>query len=497
MTEQKPNIILVMTDQQRADTIGALGAPWAMTPNLDALARNGTAFTNCFVTSPVCVASRASLFTGLYPHSTNVYTNFERWQPSWVSSLADAGYHCASIGKMHINPYDASGGFHQRFVVENKDRPMFLGEHERAFYDEWDKAIRAHGETKPSRYTRAEKDPEGFAQALGCFTWELDEHLHPDTFIGHTANWWLRERQAESPFFLQVGFPGPHPPYDPPARWLDKIGQPDVPVHPVCEADLAGQPSMHEALRKTMQRFNIDSVAWRENLTVPELKRLWWHYLANIALIDDWIGRLLKTLDDRGYGDNTVVVFTSDHADALGEHGHIQKWTMYDNVTRVPLICRLPASMNRDAPHDHRCSDAVQLMDLSSTIMALAGLPAPDNWEAHSLLPMIQTGAWPEAAPRRYAYAELGRDHIQSSAEHLIMRRDDEFKVVIYPGTDEGELYALQEDPNEIQNLWRDSAHRERRDRAVTEILTWSVMGSYQAHRKPTPTPQAPMTLKR
>jgi len=110
---------------------------------------------------------------------------------------------------------------------------------------------------------------------------------------------------------------------------------------------------------------------------------------------------------------------------------------------------------------------------------------------------MIRSGEWVGEAPRRYAYAELGRDHIQSSAEHLIMRRDDEFKFVIYPGSDEGELYALQDDPDEINNLWRDPNHRERRDRAVTEILAWSVLGSYQAHRMPTPKPQVPMTIKR
>ena len=136
----KPNIILIMTDQQRADTINALGAPWMKTPSLDSLVREGAAFTNCYVTSPVCVGSRASLFTGMYPHATGVFTNFHPWEPTWVRSLADAGYHCVNIGKMHINPYDAKGGFHQRFFMENKDRPLFLDEHPRALYDEWDKA---------------------------------------------------------------------------------------------------------------------------------------------------------------------------------------------------------------------------------------------------------------------------------------------------------------------------------------------------------------------
>ena len=205
----KPNIVLIMTDQQRADTIGALGSPWMQTPHLDRLVNEGTSFTNCFVTSPVCVSSRASVFLGGYPHTTNVYTNFETWEPNWVQWLANAGYHCVNIGKMHINPYDAKGGFHQRFFVENKDRPLFLEDHERALYDEWDKALKARGLEKPSRYTRVRDDRDAFLKNLGCFTWETDGDMHPDNFVGDTAVWWLEDRKADSPFFLQIGFPGP------------------------------------------------------------------------------------------------------------------------------------------------------------------------------------------------------------------------------------------------------------------------------------------------
>ncbi len=492
----RPNIVLIMTDQQRADTIGALGNRSAYTPCLDALVNRGVAFTNCFVTSPVCVASRASLFNGVYPHSTHIYSNFEPWQPNWVSWLADAGYHCVNVGKMHINPYDALGGFHQRFVVENKDRPLFLDEHVRAFYDEWDKAIHAHGLTKPSRYSRAQRDPAGFAGALGCFEWELPEHLHPDNFVGNTANWWLRERKATSPFFLQIGFPGPHPPYDPPKTWLDRVGDVQVPYQPVTEQELAGQPSLHGHLRETMKRFNIDSVAWRDHLHADDLQRLWRHYLANVSLIDAQVGRLIDTLRERGQLDNTIILFTSDHADALGEHGHIQKWTMYDSVNRVPLICCLPGRGFPDSPRGLQCRDQVQLMDLSSTILEAAGVPVPPHFEACSLMPMLTAGTWPGGEPpRRYAYAELGRDHIQSSAEHVIMRRNDDMKVVLYPGTAEGELYDLGDDPGETRNLWRAPSWSDRRDRAITEMLQWSVLGSYRAHRRATPRPQAPMKL--
>ncbi|UCE31157.1 MAG: sulfatase-like hydrolase/transferase [Burkholderiales bacterium] len=496
---ERPNILLIMTDQQRADTVGALGSPWAMTPCLDALASAGTAFSECFVTSPVCVSSRASLFRGVYPHSTNVYTNFEPWEPSWVATLAQAGYHCVNIGKMHINPYGADGGFHQRFVVENKDRPLFLDEHERAFYDEWDKALKAHGVVKPSRYTRSQTDRDGFLAALGCFDWELDEALHPDVFVGSTAAWWLAERKAESPFFLQVGFPGPHPPYDPPARWLDHYRGLDLPLEPASEAELAGQPSMHAALRETMKNFNIDSVAWRDALGRDDLLRLRRYYLANVSLIEAQVERILAALQARGQLENTLVLFTSDHADALGDHGHIQKWTMYDCVNRVPLIARLPQRSalgdHAGAPRGAVCTDLVQLMDLAPTIFEFAGIEPPSNWEAKSLAPMLANGAWNEPVFREHVYAELGRDHIQSAAEYVIMRRDRKYKYVIYPGTEEGELYDLGADPGETRNLWRDPRLAERRDRAVAAILEWSVLGAYRAHRRPAPRPQGPMRV--
>ena len=232
----KPNIVLIMTDQQRADTIGALGSPWMQTPHLDQLVNEGTSFTNCFVTSPVCVSSRASVFLGGYPHTTNVYTNFETWEPNWVQWLANAGYHCVNIGKMHINPYDAKGGFHQRFFVENKDRPLFLEDHERALYDEWDKALKARGLEKPSRYTRVRDDRDAFLKNMESLTERIStqqdidtsavtedhdaEHVHPDEIRLKSL---IEQDDYQEAFFLARrllanGEEWAHP-------WLDQIKQ--------------------------------------------------------------------------------------------------------------------------------------------------------------------------------------------------------------------------------------------------------------------------------
>lgn len=484
---KQPNIILIMTDQQRFDTIGELGAPWMKTPVLDKMAREGAAFTNCYVTSPVCVGSRASLFTGMYPHATGVFTNFHPWEPSWVGWLADAGYHCVNIGKMHINPYDAKGGFHQRFFVENKDRPLFLDEHPRALYDEWDKALHARKLEKPSRYSRHQKDPEGYRNALGAFPWDLDEDMHPDMFIGDHALWWLRERKSQNPLFLQIGFPGPHPPYDPLPRYLDQYRDVDIPVPSPTAQELSAQPPSHATLRGNMIRSNYDSVAWKEGATREELLRIRRHYAANVTMIDNKVGQIMQVLDERGYLDNALVIFTSDHGDALGDHGHIQKWTMYDCSVRVPLIV-----WSRSMVAPRRNDSLVQLIDIAPTLLESAGVPVPASFEARSLWPILRGEA---TRIRSAVYSELARDHIQTGAEYMVMCRDAKWKIVYYLGETSGELYDMEQDPGELRNLWTSNEHQALRDGMVKDLLEWSLRGSIGGRQQPAPKPQQPMVI--
>ena len=485
----RPNIILIMTDQQRADTIGALGAPWMKTPNLDRLAKEGAAYSECFVTSPVCVGARASLFTGKYPHGCQVFSNFQPWQPTWVSTLADHGYHCVNIGKMHINPYDAPGGFHQRLIMENKDRPLFLEERDRAIYDEWDKALHNRKLTKPSRYNRFAADPQGYKKALGAFTWDLDPDMHPDNFIGDTACWWIDDRKNQDPLFLQIGFPGPHPPYDPLPEALAEYADVDIPTPEVSDAEIQAQPGAQQKLRDNMIDFNFDSIAWRRDATKEDFLRLRRHYAANVTMIDLQVGRILKSLDARGYLDNELVIFTSDHADALGDHGHIQKWTMYDSVVRVPLIFW---SKNLDIQKGIR-KELVQMFDIAPTILETAGLPIPEDFEAKSLWGSISK--LPNYQPREAVYAELARDHIQNGSEFILMRRDSKWKIVLYLDDAYGELYDLGVDPGEKNNLWNNEALRSTRDELKIECLSWLARGSLTANRKSSRAPQKAMKI--
>jgi arylsulfatase A-like enzyme len=288
-------------------------------------------------------------------------------------------------------------------------------------------------------------------------------------FVGDSAVWWLRERRSTSPLFLQIGFPGPHPPYDPAPRHLRQYSHASIPVPEPTEAELAAQPPPHATLRNNMIHNDYDSVCWKRGPSAEELLRLRRHYAANITMIDEKLGEIMMALDERGYLDNAFVIFTSDHGDALGDHGHVQKWTMYDCSVKVPLIVWSRSLTGRG------CNNSlVQLMDVAPTVLEAAGLTAPASFEARSLWPLLEGKA---AQIRTEVYAELARDHVQTGAEYIAMRRDPKWKVVHYLGESYGELYDMEQDAGELRNLWTHPEFSRTRADLIQDLLVWSMAG--------------------
>src|SRR6056300_1186187 len=182
---RRPNIILIITDQQRYDTINALGYEHCITPNLDKLIDQGTTFEQCHVTAASCAPARASLFTGYYPHTTGILKNADDWTRSWVEVLSKGGYHCTNIGKMRTCPFTTPCGFNERYVVENKDRFLEGAE----FTDEWESFMHVEGIDKQRRELYRQR--ENYDSALGAFTWDQPEQSHSDFFTGNKAVHWL------------------------------------------------------------------------------------------------------------------------------------------------------------------------------------------------------------------------------------------------------------------------------------------------------------------
>ncbi|WP_193105841.1 sulfatase [Brachybacterium sp. FME24] len=461
MSEARPNIVFVITDQQRFDTIAALGHEHAITPNLDRLVRAGTSFTRTYVTSPSCAPSRASLFTGMYPHTTGVLKNNDPWKHSWVEMLADSGYRCVNVGKMHTYPYTTSVGFHERHVVENKDRsnptlPFFL--------DEWDKAFRSRGLVKPDRATKY-RALEDYRERLGAFEWEAPDDLHVDNFVGGLASHWLDVYPGQEPFFLQVGFPGPHPPYDPTPSALAQYDGVEMPAQHDSAEDRASQPYAVKDLIRDNLEVDHDGIVHLEHPTPEQVSRQRRHYMANVTMIDEQLGQIVDALQRRGVLEETVIIFTSDHGDCLNDHGHIQKWSMYEPSVRVPAVVSGPGVMM-----DRQLDGLTALFDLGPTVLELAGITPPAWMEAQSLGPALRGE---EYAGREFAFSEHARDMVLQKTELMTMVRDERYKLVEFIDHDDGQLFDLQSDPHEMSNLWDHPASRPQRDHLSRVISRW------------------------
>jgi len=466
-TANQPDIVLICTDQQRYDTIAALGASHMDTPNIDRLAQHGVTFTQCHVTAPSCVPCRASLFSGYYPHTNGVLANGQPWSRTWVSELAAVGYQTVNIGKMHTIPYDAPAGFSERFVVENKDRFM----EGRWYFDEWDKALAAHGLKKQQRVDYR-KRPD-YKDRLGAFTWDMPEHLHSDVFVGGMVEWWLETKPVDKPLFLVVGFPGPHPPYDPTPEYAEKYMARDVPLPEVTEEEIAGLPAPFVEKRHHDVEVDHDSVSWKLNPTRDELHRLRAYYYANVEMIDREVGEILDALEKRGRMDNTIVIFTSDHGDCLGDHGLSQKWAPYDEVTRVPLIISAPKRFTGGRSVDQM----VQLFDLGPTILEWAGVTPDSSFEAVSLNPALEGD---DFEGRTHVFCEQGGDVNLTGANFLTMVRSETHKLVHFRGMDGGQLFDLVADPKEVRNLWDDPGSAAIKASLLTVLMEWHIDSAVQ-----------------
>jgi arylsulfatase len=471
---KKPNIILIITDQQRYDTINALGFDYMETPNLDRLVNEGVAFSNCHITAPSCVPSRASLFNGLYPHSSGIYKNGDRWTRSWVEQLADSGYHCVNVGKMHTVPFETPLGFHERYVVENKDRYL----EGRYYFDEWDKGLAANGLVKQQRETYRKRSD--YRERLGAFEWELPEKLHSDMFVGDMATWWLDAFPQTQPLFLEIGFPGPHPPYDPIERYAQPYLQKDLPIVDVTDRELQDQPAAFKEMRVHNTEVDHDSVVHKLAPSREQRHRQRAYYLANVTMIDEKIGQVLDALDRNGYLDNSVVIFTSDHGDCLGDHGHSQKWTMYDQITRVPAIVWSPGRFKGGRTVD----SLFQLMDFGPTILNLAGVPVPEYSEALSMMPMLEGSS---SKGRQFVFAEHGRDGILQGTDLMTMIRSDSWKLVQFIDDDHGQLFNLDDDPEERVNLWDDRESACKRMSLQLELQKWYMASHCRTQEWKTP----------
>ncbi len=439
---RRPNILLLLPDQQRPDSLGCYGNTAARTPTLDAIADTGVVFDNCYVQNPLCCPSRYSLLTGRYPHCHGVRSNWYAPRPGEQSlghQLGRAGYRTAAIGKMHFTPWHDNFGFDGRIIAEAKfhvDCP-----------DDYARFLEQHGRSRATLYD--EQSPD-YIRRLTSLTSTLPRDLHIDSFVGRSICDYLE--RVDGPFFAFASFLSPHNPYDPPEPYDRLFEHADLPPRNMTPGEVSRKP--REAYdyinRRIRWPFKSDEITETQRLDMVRA------YYGLNTLIDDWVSSILEALQRRGLHNDTILIYCSDHGDLLGDHGLYYKQCFYEQSVKVPLIVHAP---NRFGLVPGRVAEPVELMDLFATICGLAGAdPGPGN-QSQSLLPLLRRDA--NRSPREAVFSEnwFGR-----------MVRWNDYKMVFYPGKPYGELYHLGEDPQEQENLW-DRMEGSREKQLMKDLL--------------------------
>lgn len=497
---RRPNILLVTSDQQRADCFGFENRR-LKTPHLDRLARDGTRFSACTTPNLVCQPARASILTGLLPLTHGVWDNGVDLDPTvgeqgFAGTLAHTGYRTAFIGKTHFSSKSTFRPTGTPECVQSRDRygPEWFGPYMGFQYVEL--VVQGHFhkirplERPPvGHYERwflsRGKDEEAYtvwAQSLGpdvgaAQTWysALPAAWHSSTWIADRTIHYLEQRDRTQPFCLWVSFPDPHHPFDCPEPW-SRLHHPDeveLPQHRV--RDLERRPWWHKAsLEGTPQLANPEMARYRaEGSRIPEqtdqqLRFMTANYYGMISQIDHNVGRMLEQLERLGLAEDTLVLFTTDHGEMLGNHGlYLKGPTPYEDLLRVGLIARGPGV----AP-GRVVDEPVSTLDLAPTFYEVAGIEAPPGGQGRSLRGFF-TG---QPDTRDVAYSEwyLHPSRCGVTVQLRIVRTKTH-KCTFELASGAGELYDLVNDPEELVNRYDDPAYAHVRKEL--EELMWARPG--------------------
>lgn len=517
----EPNFVLVVTDQHRPDHTGFGGNPVVQTPHLDRLAAAGTRFTRAYAANPICMPNRATILTGRMPSAHGTRFNGISLDPdvnTFVRELRRAGYRTGLVGKAHFQNMGNGAALMGAIRRDGPAREARLPREDEG-WDRFENGDRyrkgdvelpddfygfshvelavGHADLMSGHYLRwlvsrgvdpyAVQGPGNASERYEPWwqIWKpaLPEELYPTHWVGERAAAFVADaaRSAE-PFFLQVSFPDPHHPFTPPGRYYDLYDPSDIALPSTFDDDHADSMPHLRALRaKRGERPpNIPVLPFSPTEEVFRVAAA--REYGAISCIDAAVGRVLAALDEANVADRTVVVFTSDHAEMFGDHGLMLKGAMhYRPALRVPLVLRDP----RRASAPERIDSLVGSIDLAETFLALAGLPEYAGMQGHSLLPMLDD---PKLEVRDAILVEedepfdLARTGSPLRMRTLIGSRG---RLSVYAGTDRGELFDFQEDPDELRNRWSDPQARALRS-DLTEQLVRAMLSADDAGMLPT-----------
>jgi arylsulfatase A-like enzyme len=460
-----PNILWICTDQQRHDTIHALGNESIHSPQLDRLCRTGVAFTRAYCQNPVCTPSRASFLTGRYPSSIHVNTNGNAFFPEGVplisGLLAERGYRCGLSGKLHLasawmgrerrtddgyaefhyshDPFHGAGRGGRIAEIGGTDGTGGCND-----YLDW---LRNQGVGPEDVFERIALNPSDF-QSLGAeyrgYKPDIPARLHQTVWCTDRAADFI-SRGGDQAWFFSLNVFDPHPPFDAPDEYRLRYPQDRLTPPLFRESDLAAY--------EYLSGVYFQSCARRPG--EREMRNLASYY-GMMELIDDQVGRLLDLLESSGQRENTLVIFGSDHGEMLGDHGLTGKGCrFYEGAVHVPLIMSWPGHFREGV----KCGELVELTDIAPTLAELAGLSMSEvHGRSLSALLRGEGGERRREFVRCEYYNALNMFAPDEPARnppcHATMYFDGRYKLNLYHELDRGELYDLQSDPGEFHNLW-------------------------------------------
>ncbi|ELY83173.1 sulfatase-like hydrolase/transferase [Natrinema altunense] len=468
--DTRPNVLLVLTDQERYDCSAPAGPP-VETPAIDSLSSDGTRFDRAFTPISICSSARASLLTGQFPHGHGMLNNCHEPDaiqpnlpadlPTFSEELVAAGYDLTYTGKWHAGRDQTPADFGFSYLGGSDDHHDDIDAAFREYREECGVPV-DEAELEAALYTG--DDPrDGSDGTLVAAKTAVD--------VEDTRAYFLTERTIDAieahadgdkdgPFFHRTDFYGPHHPYvvpDPYASLYD----PDEIDPPASYAETYdGKPQVHENYLAYRGVTDFDWDTWAEAIA---------KYWGFVTLIDHQLERILETLDERGLAGETVVVHASDHGDFAGSHRQFNKGPlMYDDTYRIPLQIRWPGVTDGGAT----CSLPVHLHDLAATFLELADVPAPDSFDSRSLVPVLENSGEPPESDdwRDSTFAQYHGDEFGLYSQRMV--RTDRYKYV-YNGPDIDELYDLEADPAELQNLIDHPAYVDVRRNMRNRLVEW------------------------
>lgn len=477
MKAKQPNILLVMTDQQRWDSLGCYGAEWIETPNLDKLAAGGMVYDKCYVNNPVCTPSRASMFTGKHLPGHGVcrlHDVLPDGEILFPRHLQDLGYRTALFGKLHV-----SGR-----IREEAQR------HPNDGFDiyEWCMEASISMDSPFNGYSRwlREQNPEFHRRmkSLGRKLTHIPREYHFTRWAAERTIDFIENHNREQPFFCMMSLFDPHNPYDDyPREYAERVDLEKMPMPDLCGLSPGENPA--SSIRGIAQEQRDGYLGPVDSFSEEDFRQMRIGYYASIALVDDEVGRVLDVLDWKGIAEETLVIFLSDHGDMLGDKGLLVKGAFfYDPCVRVPLIIRQPGSV----PAGVRSPALVQPHDLAATILQAAGMK---EGQICSLMPEsrdIRNAVESCHAAAVCAYRGTGIDNRGRYFDppiHATMITDGRHKLSLYhpqPGVDRetaGQFFDLQEDPGECRNLW--GFRPEKQLELSEELLQWMFLQEKQS----------------